>query len=72
MRFYRVFMSFLAMLVCGSRVLFRLFVPTMTVLVRCFVVLMSSSNVLCRSGKMICDGRMLSRCHNIGPFLMRV
>jgi hypothetical protein len=45
-------------------VLFGLFVPTMTVLVSCFVVVMSS-------GKMMLDGRMFCRCHNINPLLMK-
>jgi hypothetical protein len=52
-------------------VLFGLFVPTMTMLVSCFVVVMSSGSVLCSSGKMMQDGRMFCRCHNINPLLMK-
>jgi hypothetical protein len=53
-------------------VLFGFFVPTVTVLVRCFVVVMSSSSVLCSGGEMMFDGRMFCRGHNINPLLMKM
>jgi hypothetical protein len=43
----------------------------MTLLVSCFVVVMSSGSVLCSSGKMMLHGRMFCRCHNINPLLMK-
>jgi hypothetical protein len=47
--FNRVLMSLLGMLVRGRRVLFGLFVPALTVLVRCLMMVMSSGSLMCSS-----------------------
>jgi hypothetical protein len=62
-----VFVSLLAMLMCGRRVLFGLSVHALTMLVRCLKMVMSSS-VVCGSGMRVLDGRISCHCHYRGSF----
>jgi hypothetical protein len=57
-------MSLFAVLVRGRRVLFGLFVPSLTMLMRCFMVVVSSGRLVCSGGNMVLSGWMLYHCHD--------